>query len=378
MPEALSILHVGDPRGPEARQFIQLPHLLYQGCRQWVPRFRADERALLERRHPFFEHSPGEFFIARRVRRAVGRIMALENTRFNARHGRGFGWFYLFECADDPAAAAALLATAEGWARSRGLAALAGPGGMGAGSGVGILVDGFQHRAAMTMMSWTPPYYPGLLERAGYAPYKHYYSARLDKETFRMPERVSSLASKVLARGRFRFLEFRRKRELLAVAPRLGEIYNQAIAASHPDAYPYTEAELAQVIRQFAQVAEPALIKVITYDGQIAGFVFGFPDLSAALQRAGGSLRPWNLLDLAAEYRRTDVLIINGAGILPEYQRLGGNAVLYRALELTANTGRFRRAEMTQIADTTSLMLADMQTLGGRIYKTHRLYKRDL
>jgi hypothetical protein len=89
-------------------------------------------------------------------------------------------------------------------------------------------------------------------------------------------------------------------------------------------------------------------------------------------------LSPWNLLDLAAEYRRTDSLIINGAGILPQYQRLGGNALLYHTLERTANTGRFRYAEMTQIADTTYLMLADMQTLGGEVYKTHRLYKRDL
>jgi len=164
----------------------------------------------------------------------------------------------------------------------------------------------------------------------------------------------------------------------LALAPRLGQIFNAAIAASHPDSYPYTEAELDQVIGQFARVAEPALIKVIAYDGQPAGFVFGFPDLSAALQRAGGRLAPWNLLDLAAEYRRTDTLIINGAGILPEYQRLGGNAVLYHTLERTANTGRFRFAEMTQIADTTSLMLADMQTLGGSVYKVHRLYRREL
>jgi hypothetical protein len=374
----LRVLPVPGPRSAEARAFLQLPYSLHGSCPQWVPPLRRDGRRLLQRRHPFFEHSPGEFFIARRGSDTVGRVLALENTRYNARHGRRFAWFYLFECVEDPEAAGALLVEVERWARGRGLAAVVGPGGMGAGSGVGLLVDGFQHRAAMTMMGWNPPYYCTLLEQAGYSPFKHYYSARLDKETFRMPERVRSLAEKVLARGRFRVLEFRSRRDLLAVAPRLGQIYNTAIAASHPDSYPYTENELAQVIRQFAQVAEPALIKVIAYDGQPAGFVFGFPDLSAALQRARGRLAPWNLLDLAAEYRRTDSLIINGAGILPEYQRLGGNALLYHTLGQTANTGRFRQAEMTQIADTTSLMLADMQTLGGEVYKTHRLYKRDL
>jgi hypothetical protein len=374
----IRVLPVPGPRSAEAGAFLQLPYTLYDSCPQWVPPLRAEVLRLLERRHPFFEHSPGEFFIARRGTRTVGRVLALENTRYNARHGRRFAWFYLFECVEDPEAAGALLAEVERWARGRGLTAVVGPGGMGAGSGVGVLLDGFRHRAAMTMMGWNPPYYSTLLEKAGYSPFKHYYSALLERETFRMPERVRSLADKVLARGRFRVQEFRRKRDLLAVAPRLGRIYNTAIAASHPDSYPYTERELAQVIRQFAQVAEPGLIKVIAYDGEPAGFVFGFPDLSAALQRARGRLYPWNLLDLAAEYRRTDSLIINGAGILPEYQRLGGNALLYHTLEQTANTGRFRQAEMTQIADTTSLMLADMQTLGGRVYKTHRLYKRDI
>jgi hypothetical protein len=374
----VEVLRVSGPRSAEARAFLELPYALYGSCPQWVPPLRGETRRLLERRHPFFEHSPGEFFIARRGRLTVGRVLALENTRYNARHDRRFGWFYLFECAQDPEAAGGLLAEVERWARGRGLASVVGPGGMGAGSGVGVLVDGFQHRAAMTMMGWNPPYYSALLEQAGYSPFKHYYSARIETEDFRMPERVRSLAEKVLARGRFKVLEFRSKRDLLAVAPRLGQIYNTAIAASHPDSYPYTQGELSQVIRQFAQVAEPALIKVITYDGQPAGFVFGFPDLSAALQRARGRLAPWNLLDLLAECRRTDSLIVNGAGIQPEYQRLGGNALLYHTLERTANTGRFRSVEMTQIADTTSLMLADMQTLGGTVYKTHRLYKRDL
>jgi hypothetical protein len=33
---------------------------------------------------------------------------------------------------------------------------------------------------------------------------------------------------------------------------------------------------------------------------------------------------------------------------------------------------------MVQIADTTGPMLADMKTLGGRVYKIHRIYRREL
>ena len=63
-------------------------------------------------------------------------------------------------------------------------------------------------------------------------------------------------------------------------------------------------------------------------------------------------------------------------GILPEYQRLGGNALLYSELTRTAGGDRFRRAELTQISERTELMLRDVQTLGGRIYKVHRMFER--
>jgi hypothetical protein len=39
---------------------------------------------------------------------------------------------------------------------------------------------------------------------------------------------------------------------------------------------------------------------------------------------------------------------------------------------------RFSHAKITQIANTTTLMLADMRTPGGKVYKTHRVYERDL
>ena len=125
-------------------------------------------------------------------------------------------------------------------------------------------------------------------------------------------------------------------------------------------------------------VSKPSLIKILYYDDQVVGFLFAFPDLSAALQRAGGRLDPIRIIDLLAEARRTDTLIVNGAAILPEYQKLGGNGLMYYELIRTILDSGYQRAEMVQIADTTNLMLADMQTLGGRVYKTHRIYRREL
>ena len=39
---------------------------------------------------------------------------------------------------------------------------------------------------------------------------------------------------------------------------------------------------------------------------------------------------------------------------------------------------RFLHLDAVQIAETTEFMLADISTLGGKVYKVHRLYARDL
>ena len=133
-----------------------------------------------------------------------------------------------------------------------------------------------------------------------------------------------------------------------------------------------------QITADLVTVADPTLIKLLLSRGKIAGFLFGFPDLSAALQRSRGHLTPWGIIDLLLEYRRTKWLIVNGAGILPQYQRLGGNALLYYMLEKVASRKRFLHVDAVQIAESTELMLSDMQTLGGKVYKRHRVYKRPL
>ena len=136
---------------------------------QWVPWFRADMRRILSRRHPYFEHSHAEFFLARRGPRVVARVAALENTQYNAHQKSKCAHFYFFDAEDDPEAAARLFETVRSWARDRGLDTLIGPFGFGGSTGNGILVEGFEHTAAMNMMNWNPPYYARLLEGVGFA-----------------------------------------------------------------------------------------------------------------------------------------------------------------------------------------------------------------
>ena len=61
----------------QVKRFVDLPYKLYKDCPQWVPPLFIDANLPLNRKkHPFFEHSEADFFLAIREREVVGRICA--------------------------------------------------------------------------------------------------------------------------------------------------------------------------------------------------------------------------------------------------------------------------------------------------------------
>lgn len=364
-----------DPRRRgDVRQFLDLPFRLYAGHPLWVPPIRMDAALQLNReKHPFYRHSDAEFFLARRGQQVVGRVAAIENRRYNDYHDTRQAQFYLFESEDDFEIAEALFEAVGEWARQRGLDTVVGPKGFGPLEGYGLLVDGFEFRPAMTMMNYNPPTYPAFLERLGFQKVVDFVSCYLGASQFGLPERVHRIAERAAARSGLRVVRFRNKKELRAWADRIGEAYNRAFV-NNWEYYPLTPEEVKFVTDNLMTVADPSLMKIIAHGDDVVGFLFAFRDASAAIQRSRGRLLPFGIIDLLLEMRRTDWVAINGAGILPEFQGRGGNALLYSELEKTIREAGFRHADLTQVAESAVEMRHDLETIGGVPYKNHRVY----
>jgi hypothetical protein len=69
---------------------------------------------------------------------------------------------------------------------------------------------------------------------------------------------------------------------------------------------------------------------------EIVGFLFGYPDPSAAIQRCKGKLFPLGWLAILIELRRTRWINLNGAGLLEKYRGSGGTALLLRCAKRAA------------------------------------------
>ena len=95
--------------------------------------------------------------------------------------------------------------------------------------------------------------------------------------------------------------------------------------------------------------------------------------------RAKGRLNPLSMYRLMREYKKSDWLLINGLGILPEHQGSGANLLLYAEVENVVKTyTQFKHIEMVQIQETTAKMLSNVETLKGETHKIHRMYQLPL
>jgi len=361
----------------DVRAFLDLPSRLYADCPQWVPPLAMNARRWFDRRrNPFYSHSEAAFFLARSDDGLpVGRLAVLDNANHNRYHDSHTAFFYLFECEQDQGTAHALFEAACSWARARGLDQLVGPRGFSAMDGAGLLVEGFEHRPAFGI-PYNLPYYHELVEAESFVLQRDMLSGYLDR-SLDFPERIHRLARKVAERRGLEISRFKNRRDLRKIVPQIRALYNGALA-DMPDNAPLTEQEANGIAQQMLWFADPSIIKIVRKDDMPVGFIFAYPDISAAVQRTQGRLLPFGWIDLLLELRRTKWVNLNGAGIVAEQRGLGSTAILISEIANDLLNSRYDFADLVQIRADNDKMLREVSQFGVKFYKRHRLYRKEL
>lgn len=372
----MEICEVDTNNKRQVRAFLDLPFTVYADCAQWVPPLRMDARQMLDRRrYPYYQHSDAAFFIAYQNDQPLGRIAVLENRRYNHFNHEKVAFFYLFEVLRDKADAELLFEAAFGWAQKRGLDTMIGPKGFTPLNGLGLLTRGFQHRPALEI-PYNHAYYADFIEGLGFQCEREVLSGYLGRDQ-RLPPKIHLLSEKVQKRFGLRVQRFRTRAELRKLVPQLKELYNGSLVGTSGNA-PLTDQEAAVIANQMLWFADPKLIKILFKDDQLVGFLFAYPDISAALQRTKGKLFPLGWADILRELKRTEWINVNGAGILEEYRGLGGTAILFSEMEKSILEGNFQHADLVQIGTENEKMQREVASLGIDFYKSHKIYRKTL
>jgi hypothetical protein len=376
---AMNVVQIDLANRRQVKAFINLPFRIYRDYPLWVPPLETEVRKILNpRKHPFYRYSQAAFFMAYADEsQPAGRIVVMDNRRYNDFYQSRTAFFYWFECVDDPAISGALFEAAFDWARRRGLERIIGPRGFTPLDGRGLLVEGFEHRPAFGI-AYNPPYYPALVEAAGLRPHHDYLSGYLRRETAVYPQRVEELAQRVAARRGLRVVNFRSRRELRALIPHLKELYNASLGGVR-DNIPVDDEDLAALADMLLTFADPALIKLVMRGEEVVGFILGYPDISGALQKTKGRLFPFGWLRLWREFKRTQWVNMNGIGLKEEYRGLGGSAILAGEIAKTlVGKLQYTVGDFVQIDTTNDNMLREISNFGVEFCKRHRVYVKEL
>jgi hypothetical protein len=359
-------------------RFIRLPERIYRNEPRWIPPLRFERRRLLDRsRNPFFEHSEAEYFLAWRDGGPVGRISAHIDRNLNEFHGNRWGLFGFFECEDDPEAAGALLAAAEGWLRERGRDRALGPASFTFNDEFGILVEGHEI-PPMIQQPWSHRHYPRLLEGAGYAKAIDAFMWSLD--VFQMSERalpvIWKLAEKLEPEHGITIRHLR-KRDLEAEARRFVEVYNAAWKDNW-GFVPLTEREMIHAAKENRHLLDPNWIMFAERGDETVAAALTVPDFNQVLAKLGGRLLPFGWIKAIRARRRIDRVRVGFLGVKPEYQHTGVAAGLYvEHYEMAATTPQ-RGGETGWILETNTAMNRGMEAMGGEIVKRYRIYEKAL
>jgi GNAT superfamily N-acetyltransferase len=361
----------------ELDAFIRLPFRLYAGEPHWVPPLIFERRQFLDRsKNPYFAHARAEYFLAWREGRAVGRITAQVDERFQAFQENAWGFFGFFEAEPDAEVVAGLVDVAAAWLRRAGCDRMVGPCDFSTNDECGVLVEGFDRRPTI-LTNWTSPAYPALLEGAGLAKAMDTLMWELriaDRE--RVNPIIWKLAEDVERRYGIVVRPFR-KRDLAREIDRFMEVYNAAWERNW-GFVPLTEQEVQHYASQLKPLLDENWGYLAEKDGETIGAALTLPDYNQVLAHMNGRLLPVGWLQFLLRRRSIDAVRVFALGVKPEWQHTGVAAKFYeRHFEAATRTPQ-KWGEMGWILETNRNMNRAMEAMGGRVARRYRLYEREL
>jgi GNAT superfamily N-acetyltransferase len=357
----------------DRERFIRFPWKIYGSDKNWVPPLIFERRDLINpTKNPFFEHAAVKLFMARDDSgQELGRIAAIRNGNHLKTHNDNVGFFGLFECVNNAAAAKALFDAAAGFLRTRGLKTMRGPENLSVNDDLGLLIEGFD-TPPMIMMPHNPPYYATLMEGYGFhkamdlfAYYGEVVDACIPPEIER-GARICGRRLKCTVRGL-------RMNEFAAELKRIHAVYSAAWEDNW-GAVAMTDHEFDHMAKALKDTLDPDLCLIAEIDGGVVGFSLSLPDFNQILARLNGRLFPFGIIKFVYYQRRIDALRLLAMGVVKEFRNRGIDSIFYYETAKRAIARGIKRGEMSWILENNVLMNRIMQRLGYRVYKKYRLY----
>ena len=373
---AVDIREVGSRR--DLRTFIYLPEKIHAGHENWVYPLTTDDWKYFDpKKNKAFGYSDTTRLLAFKDGRPVGRIMGIINHRYNEHRNEKTARFGFLETFEDREVFRALLRRVEDWARAKGMTKIVGPYGFSDQDPEGFLIEGFDHRATIATyynFEWMPKW----LEEEGYAKDNDWFVYKLDVPKV-MPEFYQKIYERAMKRGTYQIVEFKKRKEIKPWIRPVLALMNETYMAGNIYGYaPLEEREMDDLADRFLPIVDPRFVKVVTKDGEVLSFVIAMPDMTEGINKAHGRLFPFGFVHVLRAARKTKQLDLLLGAVKEAYRGQGLDVLMgVKVLESASEAG-MERIDTHHEMESNVKVRAEMERMGGQLYKKYRAFQKAL
>ncbi len=361
------------------RQFLQVPKELYRNDPHWVCPLDNTIEGIFDpaRNTAFMRGEAMRWILTDQKGRLTGRIAAFIDRARAKEYPQPVGGIGFFECIDDQEAAGMLFDVSREWLVTRDMKAMDGPINFGENNNHwGLLVKGFMQQGFG--MPYNFPYYQKLFENYGFRNYFEQYSYHRDLTVvLSFPERFEKILEWVSRKPGYDYRHFS-YREAEKYVNDMISIYNKTWSSYKDDYVPLEKAEVYKVLKEAKAVVDEELIWFVYYKDEAVAFYVLFPDLNQILKHLDGRMHLINMLKFVYLKRKHTMTRIRAflAGVLPQYQNIGLETVIFRKLfEVFQRKKYYRELELSWVGDYNPRMRSIYEAIGAQHVKTHITYR---
>ncbi|MCX7904232.1 MAG: hypothetical protein N2486_06940 [Caloramator sp.] len=362
----------------EEIEFIKLPWEIYKGDKNWVPPLISEFKKTIRGENNTLKHDgPYKLIIAYKNNQPVARMLIGINEKINKIKNYKRGYLSFFECIDDFETAKTLFDYAINWFKENDIDELIGPVNVPNGDdNRGILIDNFDDPPYVINV-YNKPYYKNLFEKYGFEKYWDVYAFQYNINTVNI-ERYERAYNYAIDKFDFVIEKLNPKR-LNKDIEDIKQIIIKAMPEEWEDFIPLDDEEVELMANNLIPVVDEDFIFIArTKDGQPIGFNIALPDYNQALKYVNGRLLPFGIFKYFYYKRFINRLRVFVLFVVPEYRKKGVSSAIYLNIFKSAKEKGYLEAEGSTIWEYNSHMINDAKKLGGKIYKTYRIFKLKL
>ncbi len=362
----------------DLRRFIYLPEKIHKGHEDWVPPLYMDEwKYFSPKKNKAFSYCDTVLCLAYKDNKCAGRIMGIINKRYNDFRNEKTARFGYLESREDKEVVKALLGYIENWAREHGMKKVIGPYGFTDQDPEGFIIEGFDSAATV------PNYYnfkwmPSFMEELGYEKDIDYVVYKIDVPE-EIPEFYKRIYKRLKRRGGFKILEFTKTKEFKPWVKPVLRLMNECYSTTGIYGYtPLGEDEMQDLAKRYLPLLDARFVKGVLHNDELVAFVIGMPNPAEGIRKAKGRLFPFGLIKIMREIKKTKQLDLLLGGVKEEYRGRGLDAMMAINMLMSANEAGMKVMDTHHEMESNVRVRAEMERVGGQIYKKYRIYQKDL